>query len=31
LVDQSLVKERKGESFALTDIFTLDRRGPDKC
>jgi hypothetical protein len=31
LVDQSLVKERKDESFALTDIFILDGRGPDKC
>jgi len=30
LVDQSLVKERKDESFALMDTFTLDRRGPDK-
>jgi len=31
LVDQSLVKERKEESFTLTLFFTLDGRGPDKC
>ena len=31
LVDQSLVKERKDESFTLTPFFTLDGRGPDKC